>query len=91
MKKKHVFRENPNYAGRKPEILTPTCHDRSPCMDVECGSCGEFFHIHETQLARVPKHHGIQSACKNCGHVITFEPGYVEAGFAEMRRRGWIA
>jgi hypothetical protein len=83
--------DNPAYAVRRPTLLEPDCHDRSPMLDVQCTGCGATHHYHETQIARVPPCHGIRGRCPTCQAVLEFAPGTFEEGFAEMRRRGWIA
>lgn len=85
------FVPNPSYAGRKPEPLTPACHDKSPMLDVECLGCGETFHIHETQFAQAPKRKPIGLRCTSCGVVEKFTLANIKATFAELRRLGWIA
>lgn len=86
-----VFAENPNYAGQQPQPLQPSCHDGSPSMDTLCGKCGFTMHVHESQLAKVPPGYGVAAQCKRCNHIMQYPPGYLAAGFAEMRKRGWIA
>jgi hypothetical protein len=85
------FVANPKYAGRKPEPLTPACHDRSPMLDVECTKCGDTFHIHETQFAQTPKGSAIGLRCTSCGFVEKMTLTNLKASFAELRRLGWIA
>lgn len=80
--------DNPAFAGRTPERLDPACHDRSPMLDVQCDRCGDISHIHETQIA--PSASDVGMRCAKCRQIIIFRPGEIEAGFAEMRRRGWI-
>jgi hypothetical protein len=91
MSDKHRFKDNPNYAGKTPQPLLPACHDGSHMLDVECSACGNIDHLHESVLTRMPRDAIIGARCQSCGHVNVLEASYVRAGFAEMRRRGWIA
>jgi ribosomal protein S27E len=86
---KWVWQENPDYAGRKPTLLEPDCHDRSPFVTVRCG-CGFDMHVHETQIANVPAEAEIGAACKVCGRLLTIPPGWLPGAFADLRARGWI-
>lgn len=81
--------ENPSYAGRKPEPLTPACHDRSPMLDVQC-LCGAVDHIHETQLAGATDNTIIGMRCSRCRHVNEVPLSFLREGFAGLRERGWI-
>ena len=87
----HEFKDNPSYAGMTPRPLTPGCHDGSHMMDVECSACHNIDHLHESVLATIPRDAVIGARCQGCGHVNILEASYVRAGFAEMRKRGWIA
>jgi len=91
MPSKRQFKENPSYAGRKPQPLTPACHDGTHMMDVECSACGNIDHLHESSLATIPENAMMGYRCQRCSHVTILEAASVRAGFAEMRRRGWIA
>jgi DNA-directed RNA polymerase subunit RPC12/RpoP len=66
----------------------PICPDRSLVLEVQCDRCGDISHLHE--VAGAPKEHDITVRCATCRHAIIFRPGEIEAGFAVMRRRGWI-
>jgi len=89
--KHHRFVENPNYAGKTPTPLTPACHDGSHMLDIQCSGCGNIDHLHESVLATMPKDAIIGCRCQRCGDVTPFEAAYLRSGFAEMRKRGWIA
>jgi hypothetical protein len=80
--------DNPTFAGKTPAPLKPDCHDRSPFITLHC-TCGFDNHVHETSIVEVPPTAAIGSRCNGCGDVLEFPPGYLHAGFAELRRRGW--
>lgn len=83
--------DNPAFADRKPELLTPACHDRSPMLDIQCDRCGMTDHIHESQLASAPADATIGLRCSKCRRIREAPATFLRDGFAEMRRRGWIA
>jgi hypothetical protein len=85
------FADNPNYAGKTPTPLEPACHDRSHMLDIQCPACHNIDHLHETRLATIPVDAIIGFRCQACGFVNEIEAADIRAGFAEMRRRGWIA
>jgi len=91
MRKNHRFKENPSYADKTPRPLTPACHDGSHMLDVQCSACGNIDHLHETMLAGMPDDAVIGARCQRCGHINILEAEYIRAGFAELRKRGWIA
>ncbi len=82
---------NPAWAGKSPGDGTyePDCHDRSHFVTVGC-RCGEYLHVHETQIAGVSRWSEMRAACKGCGELLLFAPGVLHAAFAEMRKQGWI-
>lgn len=86
-----IWSDNPAYAGRTPEPLEPACHDRSPMLDVQCSACNGVNHVHETQIATFPTDATLGMRCQYCAHVNMFPIEGVRDGFAELRRRGWIA
>jgi hypothetical protein len=91
MTDKFRFVDNPNYAGKTPIPLEPACHDRTHMLDVQCSACSNIDHIHESLLTTIPVKAIVGCRCQACGYVNEFEAAYLRAGFAEMRRLGWIA
>lgn len=91
MKSRLRLTDNPTYAGLTPRPLGPGCHDGSPMIDIQCTACGNIDHLHETVLATIPKNAIVGCRCQACHHVSTLKAKQLRAGFAEMRRRGWIA
>jgi hypothetical protein len=59
-------------------------------LDVQCSSCGNIDHIHETLLATIPTNAIVGCRCQACGFINELEAEYLREGFAEMRRLGWI-
>lgn len=90
-KHRREFVENPTYAGLTPRPLTPACHDGSHMIDIQCSACGNIDHLHETVLATIPKNVIIGARCQTCHYVNALEANELRRGFAEMRKRGWIA
>jgi hypothetical protein len=84
--------DNPAWAGKRPEapLERSDCHDNSHFLTVQC-QCGDYLHMHETQLAAVPAGTGMVSRCTGCHRPLIFKPGFFAGAFAEMRRGGWIA
>jgi hypothetical protein len=80
--------KNPAYAGKAPAPLKPDCHDRSHFITIRC-QCGFDNHVHESSIVEVPPDSGIRSACKGCGALLEFPPGFMHDAFAELRRQGW--
>jgi len=91
MKSRHRITDNPTYAGVTPKPLSPACHDGSHMIDIQCSTCGNIDHLHETVLANIPKNAIIGCRCQACHYVNPLEAKQLRAGFAEMRKRGWIA
>ena len=87
----HRLRDNPTYAGLTPKPLTPACHDGSHMIDIQCSACGNIDHLHESVLTKIPKDAIIGCRCQTCHHINPIEAGELRRGFAEMRKRGWIA
>jgi len=87
---RHVLADNPTYAGLTPRPLTPACHDGSHMIDIQCSACGNIDHLHETALATIPRNAIVGCRCQSCHYVIPLEAKQLRAGFAEMRKRGWI-
>jgi hypothetical protein len=85
-----AWSDNPAYALRKPAPLEPACHDGSPMLDVLCSACRTVGHVHETGVAAAPAESAIATRCTGCGEMLVFEPGFLQAGFSELRRRGWV-
>lgn len=81
--------DNPKYAGREPTPLEPACHDQTPMIETECPECGAVDHLHESQIARVRPDQQVGLRCSQCRKPMLFGPGVLQAGFAELRRRGW--
>jgi len=91
MKSRHRITDNPTYAGVTPKPLSPACHDGSHMIDIQCSTCGNIDHLHETVLANIPKNAIIGCRCQACKYVNPLEAKQLRAGFADMRKRGWIA
>lgn len=72
------------------EYLQPACHDGTPSVTIQC-TCGEYGHLHESQLGSVPKGQGIATSCKACGKLLTFEPEFFVKALADMRAEGVLA
>ena len=84
--------DNPDWAGRSPPdqpLTQSACHDRSHFITVQC-ACGAQMHMHESAV-RGHRRDRIGSRCHGCGDILTFEPGFFQAAFANLRRQGWIA
>jgi len=60
-------------------------------IDIQCSACGNTDHLHESVLASIPAHAVIGGRCQKCHHINLLDAKELRAGFAEMRRRGWIA
>jgi len=88
---RHRLTENPTYAGLTPKPLTPDCHDGSHMIDIQCSACDNIDHLHETMLTNIPKNAVIGCRCQKCHYVSMIEARELRRGFAEMRKRGWIA
>jgi len=59
-------------------------------IDIQCSACGNIDHLHETALATIPRNAIVGCRCQSCHYVIPLEAKQLRAGFAEMRKRGWI-
>ena len=81
---------NPKYAGRTPTPLQPNCHDKTPIIDSVCPECGAKNHLHESQVAHMPRDKTIGLRCSQCRQPMLFQSGVLQAAFAELRNRGWV-
>jgi hypothetical protein len=86
----YVILHNPAFAGRKPRLLKPQCHDQTPFMDFAC-LCGAMGHVHESQLAGAPDGAILAIRCHACTAPDELLVDEVRQAFADMRAEGWIA
>jgi hypothetical protein len=87
---RHLFAvvKNPAYGDRAPEQLTPSCHDGSAPLTIQC-SCDAQMHLHESQLAAVPEHAIIRSRCSGCGDALELDVDELKKAYQLMRDLGW--
>lgn len=85
-----ILLPNAAYAGQTPRLLTAACHDHTPFITILCAGCDSEMHVHESQIADAPLDFIVATRC-GCGHMVVFEAGQLQDGFAQLRADGWIA
>lgn len=84
----YVIIANPAFAGQRPRLLRPACHDRTPFLSFSC-ACGAGNHLHESQIEGAPDDAELAFRCAACRQIDVLPIADVRGAFAAMRAEGW--